>query len=165
MTRESLPGSLVSVELTCPLRPRYNLSTHTSIKRCRHFYSRSLKFQGRKSRLTPKKSSNHPPPPTATTTQVPTLLPSWFSALSRGGLSGQRGTSLIGRSLVSGAGPGVSWSPPSPSLQEEPTMHSVLSEPQDPNGLEKAAVNHSDQVEGAQCSNGNDIKTETLEDD
>lgn len=49
-------------------------------------------------------------------------------------------------------------------------MHSVLSEPQDPIGLEKAAVNHSNQalanqVEGAQCSNGNDIKTETLEDD
>ncbi|XP_029315867.1 homeobox-containing protein 1-like isoform X2 [Cottoperca gobio] len=111
-------------------------------------------------------------------TQVPTLLPSWFSALGRGGLSGQRGTSLIGRSLVSGAGSqtegsrltGVSWSPPSPSLQDEPTIHSALSEPQDPMGLEKVAVNHSNQalanqVEGAACSIGNDIKTETLEDD
>ncbi|XP_029354968.1 homeobox-containing protein 1-like isoform X2 [Echeneis naucrates] len=111
-------------------------------------------------------------------TQVPTLLPSWFSALGRGGLSGQRGASLIGRSLVTGAGPqaegsrltGVSWSPPSPSLQDEPTIHSVLSEPQDPIGLEKEAANHGDQalgnqVEGAACSLGNDIKTETLEDD
>ncbi|XP_038557776.1 homeobox-containing protein 1-like isoform X2 [Micropterus salmoides] len=106
-------------------------------------------------------------------TQVPTLLPSWFSALARGGMSGQRGTSLIGRSLVSGAGPqvegsrltGVSWSPPSPSLQDEPTI-----EPQDPIGLEKAAVHHSNQalanqVDGTRCSMGNDIKTETLEDD
>ncbi|XP_045888939.1 homeobox-containing protein 1-like isoform X4 [Micropterus dolomieu] len=106
-------------------------------------------------------------------TQVPTLLPSWFSALARGGMSGQRGTSLIGRSLVSGAGPqvegsrltGVSWSPPSPSLQDEPTI-----EPQDPVGLEKAAVHHSNQalanqVDGTRCSMGNDIKTETLEDD
>ncbi|XP_056269630.1 homeobox-containing protein 1-like isoform X1 [Pseudoliparis swirei] len=111
-------------------------------------------------------------------TQVPTLLPSWFSVLSRGGLSGQRGTSLIGRSHVSGAVPqvegsrltGVSWSPPSPSLQDEATIHSVLSEPQDPIGLEKAAVNHSshalaNQVDGPGCSIGNDIKTETLEDD
>ncbi|XP_068432963.1 homeobox-containing protein 1-like isoform X2 [Clinocottus analis] len=112
-------------------------------------------------------------------TQVPTLLPSWFSVLSRGGLSGQRGTSLIGRSLVSGAGPqaegsrltGVSWSPPSPSLQDEPTtVHSVLSEPQEPIGLEKAAVNHgghapANQADGAGCGIGNDIKTETLEDD
>ncbi|XP_047196213.1 homeobox-containing protein 1 [Hippoglossus stenolepis] len=103
-------------------------------------------------------------------TQVPTLLPSWFSALGRGGLSGQRGTSLIGRSLVTGTGPqaegsrltGVSWSPPSPSLQDEPTIHSVLSEPQDPVGLEKAAASR---VEGAGCSVGNDIKTEMLEDD
>ncbi|XP_059215465.1 homeobox-containing protein 1-like isoform X3 [Centropristis striata] len=111
-------------------------------------------------------------------TQVPTLLPSWFSALGRGGLSGQRGGSLIGRSLVSGAGAqaegsrltGVSWSPPSPSLQDEPTIHSELSETQDPIVLEKTAVSHSDQalanqVDGAGCSIGNDIKTETLEDD
>ncbi|XP_071345672.1 homeobox-containing protein 1-like isoform X2 [Trachinotus anak] len=111
-------------------------------------------------------------------TQVPTLLPSWFSALGRGGLSGQRGASLIGRSLATGTGPqaegsrltGVSWSPPSPSLQDEPTIHSVLSEPQDPIGLEKEGANHSsqalaNQVEGAACGMGNDIKTETLEDD
>lgn len=111
-------------------------------------------------------------------TQVPTLLPSWFSALGRGGLSGQRGGSLIGRSLVSGAGPqsegarltGVSWSPPSPSLQDEPTIHGALTEPQDPIILEKAPGDHSapplaGQEDGAGCSMGNDIKTETLEDD
>ncbi|XP_054470121.1 homeobox-containing protein 1-like [Anoplopoma fimbria] len=111
-------------------------------------------------------------------TQVPTLLPSWFSAMSRGALSGQRGPSLIGRSLVSGAGPqaegsrltGVSWSPPSPSLQDEPTIHGALSEPQDPIGLEKAAVNHvsrvlANQADGVVCSIGNEIKTETLDDD
>ncbi|XP_039973850.1 homeobox-containing protein 1-like isoform X4 [Xiphias gladius] len=109
---------------------------------------------------------------------VPTLLPSWFTTLGRGSLSGQRGTSLIGRSLVTGTGPqaegsrltGVSWSPPSPSLQDEPTIQSVLSEPQDPVRLEKAAVTHSNQaltnqVDGAGCSMGNEIKTETLEDD
>lgn len=103
-------------------------------------------------------------------TQVPTLLPSWFSALSKGGLSGQRGASLIGRPPVTGPGPqaegsrltGVSWSPQSPSLQDEPAIHSVLSEPQDPMGLEKAAAN---QEEGAGCSVGSDIKTEMLEDD
>ncbi|XP_058485275.1 homeobox-containing protein 1-like isoform X2 [Solea solea] len=103
-------------------------------------------------------------------TQVPTLLPSWLSVLGRGHLSGQRGTSLIGRSPVIGTGPqaegsrltGVSWSPPSPSLQDEPTIHSVLSEPQDPIGLEKTAANHED---GAGCSMGNEIKMETLEDD
>ncbi len=106
-------------------------------------------------------------------TQVPTLLPSWFSALSRGGLAVQRGTSLTGRSIVAGAGPqaegsrltGVSWSPPSPSLQDEPTVHSALSEPQDPIDLEKAAANQSNQADGARCSMGSDIKTETLEDD
>ncbi|XP_036950889.1 homeobox-containing protein 1-like isoform X6 [Acanthopagrus latus] len=111
-------------------------------------------------------------------TQVPTLLPSWFSTLGRGGLSGQRGSSLIGRSLVSAAGPqaegsrltGVSWSPPSPSLQDDPTIHSALSDAQDPNGLEKEAVNHSNQVivsqvDGVRCGMGSDIKTETLEDD
>ncbi|KAM7406507.1 hypothetical protein PAMP_000881 [Pampus punctatissimus] len=109
-------------------------------------------------------------------TQVPTLLPSWFSTLGRGGLSGQRGTSLVGRSLVSVAGPqgegsrltSVSWSPPSPSLQDEPTIHSALSESQDPIGLEKAAAGHSsqaNQVNEAGCSLGSDIKTETLEDD
>ncbi|XP_068612830.1 homeobox-containing protein 1-like [Brachionichthys hirsutus] len=104
-------------------------------------------------------------------TQVPTLLPSWFSALGRGGLSGQRASSLISRSLSSGGGPqadgsrltGVSWSPPSPSLQDEPTMHITLSEPHDPIGVEKAAP--ADQEEGARRNNGSDIKTETLEDD
>lgn len=93
-------------------------------------------------------------------------------------MSGQRGASLIGRSLVTGTGPqaegsrltGVSWSPPSPSLQDEPTIHSVLSESQDPIGLEKAAANNSNQAlanqeDGPGCSIGNDIKTETLEDD
>lgn len=65
---------------------------------------------------------------------------------------------------------GVSWSPPSPSLQDDPTIHSALSDAQDPNGLEKAAVNHSNQVivnqvDGVRCGMGNDIKTETLEDD
>lgn len=111
-------------------------------------------------------------------TQVPTLLPSWFSALGRGGVSGQRGASLIGRALISGAVPqaessrltGVSWSPPSPSLQDEPTVHSALSEAQDPISLENATVSDSslavaNQVDGAGCSMGNDIKTETLEDD
>lgn len=95
-------------------------------------------------------------------------------------MTGQRAASLIGRSLVSGAGPqaegsrlsGVSWSPPSPSLQEEPTIHGALSEAQDPMGLEKAAVNHSssspalaNQAEAARCGAAGDIKTETLEDD
>lgn len=111
-------------------------------------------------------------------TKVPTLLPSWFSALGKGGLSGQRATSLIGRSLVTGVGAqaegsrltGVSWSPPSPSLQDEPTINSALSEPQDPISLEKTAVNHGNQAlasqgDGAGCSMGNDIKTETPEDD
>lgn len=84
----------------------------------------------------------------------------------------QRGSSLIARSLVSGPGPqvegarltGASWSPPSPSLQDEPTNHSMLSESQDPItvAVGKASVN---QVDGAGCSLGNDIKTETLEDD
>ncbi len=65
---------------------------------------------------------------------------------------------------------GVSWSPPSPSLQDEPTVHSALSEPQDPIDLEKAAVNHNNQsvanqMDEARCSMESDIKTETLEDD
>lgn len=111
-------------------------------------------------------------------TQVPTLLPSWFSSIGRGGLSGQRGSSLIGRSLGSGVGPqsegsrltGSSWSPPSPSLQDEPTIHSALSDPQDPISLEKETINHSNpalanQVDGAGCSMGSDIKTEAMEDD
>nr|XP_020447964.1 homeobox-containing protein 1-like isoform X2 [Monopterus albus] len=105
-------------------------------------------------------------------TQVPTLLPSWFSTLARGSLSGQRATSVIGRSLVTGVGLQAvgPWSPPSPSLHDEPTIHSELSEPQDPTGMEKTDVNDgnqalSNQMDGAGCSMGNDIKTETLEDD
>ncbi|XP_028999233.1 homeobox-containing protein 1-like isoform X2 [Betta splendens] len=112
-------------------------------------------------------------------TQVPTLLPSWFSALGKGGLAGQRGVSLIGRSLVTGAGAqvegasrltGVSWSPPSPSLQDEPAINNVLSEPQDPISVEKTGASHGNQAsttqgEGARCSMGNDIKTETAEED
>lgn len=94
-------------------------------------------------------------------------MPGWLSALTRGGVSGQRGVSAIGRSLVSGAGTGATWSPPSPSLQEEPIMHSALPDSQDPIVLEKAAVNQSlsGQVEEAQGGTVNDIKTETLEDD
>lgn len=97
------------------------------------------------------------------------FLNNGFSILGRGGLSGQRGTSLTGRSLMLGAGTGVSWSPPSPSLQEEP-MQSSLSEPQDLTSLEKTDISHSrrapaTQGDGMPCSNGNGIKTETLEDD
>ncbi|XP_076011857.1 homeobox-containing protein 1-like isoform X2 [Genypterus blacodes] len=104
-------------------------------------------------------------------TQVPTLLPSWLSVLGRGGL-GQRGSSLIARSLVaSGPGPqvegarltGASWSPPSPSLQDEPT--SMLSESQDQTAAAATAKVPISQADGAACSLGNDIKTETLEDD
>lgn len=80
------------------------------------------------------------------------LLPSGFPLLARG-LSGQR-AALIGRSPASAGGMGVvSWSPPSPSLQED------LSEPQEPTSLEKTGVQ-----ERAACSNGTHIKTETLED-
>uniref|UniRef100_G3PPM5 Homeobox-containing protein 1 n=1 Tax=Gasterosteus aculeatus TaxID=69293 RepID=G3PPM5_GASAC len=54
--------------------------------------------------------------------------------------------------------------------KDEPTVHSALSEPQDPIGLEKAAVNHgshalANQAEGAGRNIRNEIKTETLEDD
>ncbi|XP_075875960.1 homeobox-containing protein 1-like isoform X2 [Nelusetta ayraudi] len=101
-------------------------------------------------------------------TQVPPLLSSWFSALNRGGVSIQRGVSLIGRSLASGAGAGVSWSPPSPSLQEEPIVHSVLPDSQEPILLEKEAVGHGEQILSSQAEEaqgGNGIKTETLEDD
>lgn len=91
--------------------------------------------------------------------QVPMLLPSGFPLLARG-LSGQR-AALIGRSPASAGGTGgVSWSPPSPSLQEDPSAH--LSEPQEPTSLEKTGV--SGGQEGAACSNGTHIKTETLED-
>ncbi|TWW67173.1 homeobox-containing protein 1-like isoform X1 [Takifugu flavidus] len=98
-------------------------------------------------------------------TLVPMVLPSGFPVLGRAGLSGQR-AALIGRPQAAAAGTGVSWSPPSPSLQEEPGMH--LSEPQDPISLQKTAVSHSGPAPANQerppCSNGNDIKTETLED-
>lgn len=83
-------------------------------------------------------------------------------------MSIQRSTSLIGRSLASGAGSGVSWSPPSPSLQEDPPIaHSELPDSQEPILLEKEAVGEqmlSGQAEEAQ-GGGGDIKTETLEDD
>nr|XP_054590867.1 homeobox-containing protein 1 isoform X2 [Nothobranchius furzeri] len=108
-------------------------------------------------------------------TQVPPQLPSWFSALARGGASGHRGTSLIGRSLLSGLGPqaegsrltGVSWSPPSPSLQDDP---SLLSEPQDLVSSEKMAVSRrspasANQADRAGGSTGNQVKMETLEGD
>lgn len=110
-------------------------------------------------------------------TQLPTLLPSWFSALGRGALSGQRGASLIARSLIPGTGPqaegsrlsGVSWSPPSPSLHDEPAIHSVLSEPQEPIILDKVAVSDGiptieGQADVPGCSEESDIKTETLDD-
>lgn len=91
--------------------------------------------------------------------QVPMLLPSGFPLLARG-LSGQR-AALIGRSPASAGGTGVvSWSPPSPPLQEDPSAH--LSEPQEPPSLEKTGV--SGGQGGAACSNGTHIKTETLED-
>ncbi|KAM3877078.1 homeobox-containing protein 1-like [Diretmus argenteus] len=113
-------------------------------------------------------------------TQVPTLLPSWLAALGRGGMAVQRGSSLIGRSMMLGAGPqaegsrltGASWSPPSPTLQDEPTNHSSLSEPQDPIALavEMAAVNHSILALANQAAavvvggdTESDIKTELLE--
>lgn len=106
-------------------------------------------------------------------TQVPTLLPTWFSALGRGSLSGHRG-SLIGRSLLAGLAShteggrlsGVSWSPPSPSLQDEATIHTVLVEGQEPGSLEKA---NDDQGSAAALTNQNsqedDVKPEGLEDD
>ncbi|XP_012729442.2 homeobox-containing protein 1 isoform X1 [Fundulus heteroclitus] len=111
-------------------------------------------------------------------TQVPPQLPSWFSALARGGTSGQR-ASLIGRSLVSsGSGPqaegsrmtGASWSPPSPSLQDDSGLHGALSEPQDPVSSEKTAASRSspasaNQPEGAGCIVGSQIKMESMEDD
>lgn len=165
LIRDLQQGSSVSVELTCPLQPRYSWSTSTPalhLSAIPHGATDPLNLL-----------FSYP------LTQVPTLLPSWFSALGRGGVSGQRAASLIGRSLISGAVPqmegsrltGVSWSPPSPSLQDEPTVHSALSEAQDPVSLEKAAaVSDSSPVvtnqgDGAGCSVGNDIKTETLEDD
>ncbi|XP_061876758.1 homeobox-containing protein 1-like isoform X4 [Entelurus aequoreus] len=95
-------------------------------------------------------------------TQVPTLLPSWLATLAaRGGVSGQRGGGpVIGRSLVSAAG--VSWSPLSPSLQDEAAVPGVLTEPP-----EMAA---GDQVEGAGPGPGpgpgvvHGVKTEVIDD-
>ncbi|CAN9506863.1 unnamed protein product [Ophioblennius macclurei] len=109
-------------------------------------------------------------------TQVPTLLPSWFSSLGRGSLHGQRGGSLHGRSLVPGLGPvseagrltGVPWSPPSPSLQDDPGIHGVLPEPEDPSCSEKAGSSSpptDSQVEGEGCGVESNIKMEVLEDD
>ncbi|XP_029951858.1 homeobox-containing protein 1-like isoform X1 [Salarias fasciatus] len=105
--------------------------------------------------------------------QVPTLLPSWLSSLGRGGLPAQRGGSLLGRSLVPGLGPvaegvrlsGVPWSPPSPSLQDDPGIHGVLSDPQDPMGPEKGGGGSPPAEGEAGCSVESDIKTEALEDD
>ncbi|XP_015252628.1 PREDICTED: homeobox-containing protein 1-like isoform X3 [Cyprinodon variegatus] len=104
-------------------------------------------------------------------TQVPPQLPSWFSALARGAASGQRGASLIGRSLVSGSSSqaegsrttGASWSPTSPSLQEE-------SDPQEPLTSEKTAAGRNspasaNQGDGAGCIAGNQIKMESMDHD
>ncbi|KAM9432766.1 homeobox-containing protein 1-like isoform 2-T4 [Salvelinus alpinus] len=122
-------------------------------------------------------------------TQVPTLLPSWLAAWpgsGRGGLAAQRASSLICRSLLSGAGlaqgavtegsrlTGVSWSAPSPpSLQDDSsTNHSNALEHQDPITLavEMAAVNHSILALATQAGGGlalggtgRDIKTEVVE--
>ncbi|XP_019722142.1 homeobox-containing protein 1-like isoform X2 [Hippocampus comes] len=78
--------------------------------------------------------------------QVPTLLPSWMAALSRGGASGPRGCSLNGRAQASGRRP--SWSPSS-SLQDEQSM-------------EKGAA---DGAGGAASALADHIKTEVVEDD
>lgn len=86
------------------------------------------------------------------------VLPTGFPLLGRAASFGQR-AALIGRPQASAAG--ASWSPPSPSLQEDASM-----EPQDAVGPEKmdrsgpAPTNQ----ERALCSNGTDIKTETSED-
>lgn len=81
-------------------------------------------------------------------------LASGFPLLARG-LSAQR-AALIGRSPASAAGTCVSWSPPSPSLQEDPS--GVLPEPQEPTSSPALA-----NKERAPCSNGTDMKTEMLE--
>ncbi|XP_062302545.1 homeobox-containing protein 1a isoform X2 [Osmerus eperlanus] len=113
-------------------------------------------------------------------TQVPTLLPSWLAAWpnpAKGAMAAFRGSSLVGRASLPGVGQqaegtrltGVSWSPPSPSLQDESTNHS---EQQDPITLavEMAAVNHSilalaTQAGGVTRGTGSDIKTEMLDED
>ncbi|KAM9816711.1 homeobox-containing protein 1-like [Neosynchiropus ocellatus] len=89
-------------------------------------------------------------------TQVPTLIPSWFSALGRG----QRGRSLVPGAQAEGSKlPGVSWSPS--SLQDEPMTHGVL--PLDPSGQQKvgAGVPANHDVSGLTAA----IKTEVLDDD
>lgn len=92
--------------------------------------------------------------------QVPMILPSGFPLLAR-----QR-AALIGRSQACVAGSGVSWSPPSPSLQEEASA--PLVEPPDSSSPEKTVAGHDSVAlanqEGAASSEGTDIKTETLED-
>lgn len=95
--------------------------------------------------------------------QVPMVLPGGFPLLGRAGLSGQR-AALIARPQAPAAGTAASWSPPSPYLQEEPSA--PLSEPRDPDGLEKTAGGRGSPAnqERPPCSNGKDIKTETLED-
>lgn len=125
-------------------------------------FKESMLNQLRRNTLIAHLESLSPRPP-----QVPTLLPGWFSALNRGGVSIQRGASLIGRSLASGAGTGPSWSPPSPSLQEEPIAHSVLPDSQEPIILDKEPVGHADPILSSQAEEapGGGIKTETLEDD
>lgn len=144
---------MATAELTCPLQHRYSLIT-----KCHHCDNINIH--------------------TFSLSQVPTLLPSWFSVLGRGALSGQRGSSLVGRSLLSGLGSqaegvrlsGVSWSPPSPSLQDEATIHTVLVEDQEPINLEKVTDDQvtptlANRTDVAGCSEENDIKAETLEDD
>ncbi|XP_053721206.1 homeobox-containing protein 1-like isoform X2 [Synchiropus splendidus] len=85
-------------------------------------------------------------------TQVPTLIPSWFSALGRG----HRGRSLLSGAQAEGSKlPGASWSPT--SLPDEPMTHGTL--PQDPSGQQKVPAPH--EVSGLSAA----IKTEVLEDD
>ncbi|XP_061602974.1 homeobox-containing protein 1-like isoform X2 [Cololabis saira] len=105
-------------------------------------------------------------------TQVPTLLPNWYSALARG-IPGHR-ASLAARALAVGAAAqaegarlaGVSWSPPSPSLQDEPGVPGGLSDPQDPVALEKLPAGHSSPSSAQRLNGaGSEIKKETLEDD
>ncbi|XP_029982512.1 homeobox-containing protein 1-like isoform X4 [Sphaeramia orbicularis] len=71
---------------------------------------------------------------------------------------------------ASGRSFGFSRADLSSPTQDEPTIHTALTEPQDPIILEKAPGDHSTptlagQEDEAGCSMGNDIKTETLEDD
>lgn len=72
------------------------------------------------------------------------FLPSGFPLLARG-LSGQR-AALIGHSQAPAEGTGVSWSPPSPSLQEEASGPALANQ------------------ERAPSRDGTDVKVETPED-